>query len=211
MTKGKQTYIEKLNNNIGLKKLNKIKNYAINNNVPIITDDGLSLLLNIIKVKKACTILELGTAIGYSTLAMSLTSPNAKIYTIERNEQNYEIAKKNIALFETNNIEIFLDDALTFDVSKIIGKVDVIFIDAAKSQYIKFFEKYETLLGESGIIICDNLLFHGFVERREEIESRNLRALVRKIDDFNMWLSQNEKYDTTFFEIGDGMSISIKK
>ncbi len=206
-----QKYINKFNNYKIESRLHELKQYAIDNEVPIITDDGLSLLLTLTKLRKPKVILELGTAIGYSTLALGLDNPNMKIYTIERNEKNYEIAKSNFAKFDASNIEIFFDDALTFDTSKIGEKVDLIFIDAAKSQYINFFEKYGKLLNDSGVIICDNLEFHGLTEKADAIESKNLRALVRKIDNFNNWLSKNEEYDTTFFENGDGMSVSIKK
>ena len=117
---------------------------------------------------------------------------------------------RNIINLE-NQISTYIGDALEFDLS-LLGdrKYDLIFIDAAKAQYRRFFEKYMVLLNEGGIIVSDNLLFHGLVEQ-EEIDGKDLRALIRKIKNYNNWLFENEEFDTTFLRIGDGMAISLKK
>ncbi len=109
------------------------------------------------------------------------------------------------------NIILILADGLEYDLEDLGTNFDIIFIDASKSQYKNFFEKYEHLLSDYGLIICDNLAFHGHAENYENIESKNLKALARKIDNFNKWLAQNKKYNTTFLNIGDGMSISVKR
>ncbi|MDD6760934.1 MAG: SAM-dependent methyltransferase, partial [Turicibacter sp.] len=92
-----------------------------------------------------------------------------------------------------------------------IQKYDVIFIDAAKAQYQKFFEKYEPLLKEDGMIISDNLIFHGHIFDNNQKQSRNLKQLVRKINRYNDWLANHPNYDTLLLPIGDGVAISLKK
>ena len=100
-----------------------------------------------------------------------------------------------------------LGDASLVDVS---DKYDLIFIDAAKAQYINFFEKFSKNLNKNGVIISDNIGFHGMVESDERIESRNLRQLVNKIRNYIDYLKENKKFTTEFYKIGDGISVSIK-
>lgn len=190
----------------------ELEQYATDNNVPIVTKEGLELIKMLVKITKAKTILEIGTAIGYCSINLALLSKDIQIDTIERKEQMYNKALENIDKINlSNQINVFKDDALEFDLEKLnYRKYDIIFIDAAKAQYRRFFEKYSTLLNDKGIIISDNLLFHGLVEK-EEIDGKDLRALIRKIKNYNNWLFENEEFDTTFLRIGDGMAISIKK
>ena len=124
----------------------------------------------------------------------------------------YNIAKSNINELNLNDrINVIFNDALlSYDELK-DNQFDMIFIDAAKAQYTKFFEMYEPLLTKNGIIVCDNMLFHGLTEDDESNMSRSLRGLVRKLNDFKEYLNKNEKYDTTLFDIGDGISVSILK
>ena len=190
----------------------KLKEYAKENSVPIIQDEGLSFLLNAIKLKHPKVILEVGCAIAYSSIMMAKAS-DAIIYTIERDPKMYEEAKKNVkeAGLE-NRINIIFCDALeAFDYVKDI-KIDMLFIDAAKAQYTKFFEIYTKNLADDGIVICDNMLFHGMVLNEDlSSMSRSVRGLVRKLNNFHEFLLNNDSYDTSIYDIGDGMSISIKK
>ena len=190
----------------------QLEQYATENNVPIVTKEGLELIKLLIKINKCKTILEIGTAIGYCSINLALLDKEIQIDTIERKEAMYNKANENIKeIGLANQITTYLDDALEFDVSKLnFRKYDLIFIDAAKAQYRRFFEKYSPLLNDNGIIVSDNLLFHGLVEK-ETIDGKDLRALIRKIKNYNNWLFENEEYDTTFLRIGDGMAISIKK
>lgn len=188
-----------------------IKNYGISNNIPIILEDGLSFLKLVIKLYKPKSILEIGTAIGYSAINMALIDDDIQISTVERDENLYNIAFQNVEKMGLNKrIKLYNADALEFDIEILNQEFDLIFIDGAKAQYQKFFEKYEVLLKDNGIIICDNLLFHGFIFD-DSIKNRNLRALVRKIKRYNEWLLSNPHYDTDIFEIGDGIAVSIKK
>jgi len=207
-----EDYFLNLNKDSNNEFILELEQYAIDNNVPIVTKEGLELIKMLVKITKAKTILEIGTAIGYCSINLALLNKDIQIDTIERKDQMYNKAKENINKIRLENqINVFKDDALTFDVEKLnYRKYDIIFIDAAKAQYRRFFEKYSPLLNDKGIIISDNLLFHGLVEQ-EVIDGKDLRALIRKIKNYNNWLFENDEYDTTFLRIGDGMAISIKK
>lgn len=189
----------------------ELEQYAVDNNVPIVTKEGLELIKLLVKINNCKNILEIGTAIGYCSINLALLDKEIHIDTIERKEAMYNKANENIKKINLENqITTFIDDALEFDISKLNNKkYDLIFIDAAKAQYRRFFEKYMVLLNENGIIVSDNLLFHGLVEQ-EIIDGKDLRALIRKIKNYNNWLFENEEFDTTFLRIGDGMAISLK-
>lgn len=183
--------------------------YAKENNVPIIQLEGLHFLRQVIMLKNCNNILEIGTAIGYSSIQMAKLGVN--VDTIEINEVSYNIAIENIKKANlSDKINVYLEDALKIDINK-LGKYDLIFIDAAKAQYINFFNKFKVLLNSKGVILTDNLLFHGLVLEKESIESRNLRQLVKKIDNYNSWLMEQNDFDTTIYNIGDGIALSIKK
>lgn len=190
--------------------IREMKQYAEVNNVPIMMDEGIDFLTTFILKNHVKNVLEVGTAIGYSAIMMALVDPNLKITTIERDEIRYLEALKNVKAFDLENrITLIYNDA--FNV-KLDEKFDLIFIDAAKAQNIKFFEMFERNLESCGVIITDNLKFHGLVEKKEEeIKSKNLRSLVRKIKDYIDYLKTNEKYNTEFFEVGDGISVSKRK
>ena len=192
------------------KEINRIKSYAKDNNVPIMTDDGIDFLMDYIKKNKIRRILEVGTAIGYSAIMMCSVHKDVVDTTIETDETRYLEAIKNIkSVNYDNRINLIYNDAI--DV-KIKDKFDLVFIDAAKAQNIKFFEKFDLNLNSSGVIITDNMNFHGLVNKDEnEIKSRNLKQLVRKINDYKEFLINNKMYDTTFLDVGDGIAISIKK
>ena len=191
----------------------EMKQDAQDFDVPIIQDQGLELMLQLLRIKQPQSILEIGTAIGYSSLMMARHLPNTHIVSIERDPKRYNEAiayherstiKEQVTLIEADALEIANEELP-------IQKYDVIFIDAAKAQYQKFFEKYEPLLKEDGMIISDNLIFHGHIFDNNQKQSRNLKQLVRKINRYNDWLANHPNYDTLLLPIGDGVAISLKK
>ena len=188
----------------------RMKEYAYDENVPIMSDDGIMYLIDYIGKCNIKNILEIGAAIGYSAIMMASCSPDITITTIERDEKRYLEAVKNIKKAKLEDrINILYSDA--FDV-KLEEKFDLIFIDAAKAQSINFFEMFEKNLKDRGTIITDNMNFHGLVdEDPENIKSRNLRQLVRKIKKYKDFLENNDSYDTEFLDIGDGLAVSMKK
>lgn len=184
-----------------------IKKYALDNNVPIMQDAGIEFMLKYIKDNNIKTILEIGSAIGYSSINFALCG--CDVVTVEINTDTYNIAKKNI---QDNKLEdkitIYNMDGLLFQTDM---KFDLIFIDAAKSQYTKFFELFKDNLTNNGVIISDNLSFHGMVENPNLTNNRNTKQLVGKIRKYINFLKDNNEFDTTFFDIGDGVSISKRK
>lgn len=189
--------------------IDEIKNNAKKNHVPIMQDEGIEYIVNYIKQNNVKTILEIGTAVGYSSIMFASISEEIHITTIERDDEMYKQAVKNINKCCLNHqIEVIHDDALKTDIN---GKYDLIFIDAAKSQYIKFFEKYKHNLDKDGVIITDNLSFHGLVEDDSKTNNRNTKQLVKKIRNYIEFLKNNEEFDTEFLSIGDGISISKLK
>ena len=152
--------------------IRRLEEYAKEHNVPIMMKDGIEFLTQYIKDNNVKTVLEIGSAIGYSAIRMALVDKDIKVTTIERDIERYNEAVKNIKEFNLEDqIEIFNADALDFETDK---QYDLIFIDAAKAQYIKFFEKYKLNLKQDGTIISDNLDFHGLVKNPELTTNRKL-------------------------------------
>jgi predicted O-methyltransferase YrrM len=183
--------------------------YAEENNVPIMEKEGLKFLLDYIKSNNVKSILEIGSAIGYSAINMALVNNNVTVTTIERDETRYLEALKNIKRFNLDKrINLILADALEINLDE---KYDLVFIDAAKGQYIKFFEKYSNNVKNDGTIISDNIYFHGLTEQASRIEKKNLRQLVDKIRKYILFLMENENFKTEFLKIGDGLAVSRRR
>ena len=187
-----------------LELINEIKEYGILNEVPIMSEETINTINKIIDDNNISSILEIGTAIAYSTICFASNTHIKKITSIERDKVRYSIAKKNVEKSELNNIELICDDALNTIIN---DKYDMLIIDAAKSQNRRFFEKYKENLNEDGIIIIDNLEFHGYVGKSSEIKSRNLRQMVRKIEKFIDFLNNNSEYDVEYIEVGDRLGV----
>ena len=194
----------------------ELREYAKLNNVPIIQDEGLSMLEMVIRLHKPKNILEIGTAIGYSAIRMAKVC-GSNIYTIERNETMENEAIKNVNKANlSDQIHLIYKDALeAYDLVSNI-EFDMIFIDAAKAQYMKFFNLYTPLLKRGGVVVCDNMAFHGLVELINDEkaymeQSRSVRGLIRKMAAFHDELLKNEDYYTSLYEVGDGIAISVKK
>ena len=186
--------------------IKQMKDYAELNNVPIMTDDGIDYLTKYIKDNNVKSILEVGAAIGYSSIMMCGVDKDITVTTIERDEKRYLEAIKNIKKFDLEErINLIYKDALEVELD---DKYDLIFIDAAKAQNRRFFERYEKNLKKDGTIITDNMNFHGLVKDPTKIESRNLRQLVRKVGEYKVFLEENKSFKTEFLDIGDGLAIS---
>ena len=188
----------------------EMEEYAKDNNVPIIEKESIAYIMKLIKKQNIKNILEIGSAIGYSTILMASVDPAITITTIERDEARYMECLKNVKKANMEDkINVVYQDAL--DINLVDVNYDLIFIDAAKGQYTNFFEKFKYFLKPGGIIITDNLKFHGYVGNKEAIDSKNLRQLVGKIENYIDFLKNNDEFDTEFIDIGDGLSISVRK
>lgn len=189
-----------------------MEKYALDHGVPIMECAGIEALLQILRIKQPERVLEVGAAIGYSALRMADALPASQIVTLERDEERALIAEQNIAeLGMQERVILLKGDALEIeDIVSSYGPFDVIFIDAAKGQYKRFFELYSTYLNDSGLIITDNVLFKGLVAE-EKIEHRRTAQLVKKIKQYNEWLMSHPDYHTVILPVGDGVSISKKR
>lgn len=189
--------------------ISEIKLYARKNDVPIMQDQSQQFICEYIKNHNYKKILEIGTAIGYSTIQFAKTSPDVKVTSIELDIDRFIKARQNvedcnlqdrITLINENALDTQLDD-----------KFDLIFIDGPKAQYIKFFEKYKNNLNPNGVIISDNLFFHGMVEDLTLTHNYSTIKLVKKIRKYIDFLKNNQEFSTEFFELGDGISVSSPK
>jgi predicted O-methyltransferase YrrM len=180
--------------------------------VPIMQLVAIETMLQTLRIQNPKTILEVGTAIGYSALRMAFALPFATIVTIERDEQRLKEAVRFIEKAERQEQIITIEgDALAVEEQvKRYAPFDTIFLDAAKGQYRRFFEMYSPYLRDNGLIITDNVLFKGLV-CEEMIDNKRLRPLVKKIREFNQWLMAHPDYDTAIIPVGDGVAISKKR
>lgn len=188
----------------------EMEQYAKEKNVPIIEKDSIAYIMKYIKANNVRNILEIGSAIGYSAILMASSSKEVKVTTIERDEARYMECLKNVKKCGFDReVNVVFQDALEVNLSGV--SYDLIFIDAAKGQYKKFFEKFKYFLAPNGVIITDNLKFHGYVGKKEVIDSKNLRGIVDKIESYVDFLKTNPEFDTEFIDIGDGISVSRRK
>ena len=189
----------------------EMEQYALENNVPIIEKKSIAFIMKYIKEKQIKNVLEIGTAIGYSAILMASSDKDTLVTTIERDETRYMEALKNVKKCGMDKkINVVFQDALELNLSEDL-KYDLIFIDAAKGQYTKFFEKYKNFLSPDGTIITDNINFHGYVGNSKALDKGNLKSLVEKIESYIEFLKNNQEFDTKFYDIGDGLSISVHK
>lgn len=194
-----------------MSEINMMKDYAHKNNVPIMQDEGIQFLCDLVKKRNCRSILECGTAIGYSSICMAKVNSEIKIDTCEINLGLIEIARKNIQEQNcANQIVVHHCDAAIFQTTK---KYDLIFVDAAKAQYKKYMDHFIENLNEDGVFVFDNLNFHGLVDNPTMTKSRNTKALVRKIKNFRDLILTDENLKTSFYpNIGDGIAVvEVKK
>ena len=164
--------------------IKQVKKEALETDIPIMEDETINYIKKYIVENKIKRILEIGTAVGYSGLNYLSLDYDISLVTIERDENRYLKALQNFKEADLESrVDIIFKDALEVDIN---DKFDLIILDGAKGQNINFFNKFKKNLEENGTIITDNMYLHGYVEKDEEdITSRNLRALVRKIKDYH--------------------------
>lgn len=180
--------------------ISDMERFAKKENVPIMQKESLNYLISFIKQHDIKSVLEVGTAIGYSTILIKEVVNN--ITSIERDEERYNIAVKNVKLSNLKNITLIKGDALDINIT---DKFDLIFIDAAKGKNKEFLDKFKNNLSENGYIIIDNMGFHGLVGKSETIEKRRLRSLVRKIENFIKYMEEQTEFKVTKIDKGDGL------
>lgn len=180
--------------------ISDMERFAKKENVPIMQKESLDYLISFIKQHDIKSVLEVGTAIGYSTILIKEVVNN--ITSIERDEERYNIAVKNVELSNLNSITLIKGDALDITIT---DKFDLIFIDAAKGKNKEFLDKFKSNLNENGYIIIDNMDFHGLVGKSMTIEKRRLRSLVKKIENFIKYMEEQTEFKVTKIDKGDGL------
>ena len=195
--------------------IDDIKLYAAKNSIPIMRDGGIDFICRYIKEHNIKQILEIGTAIGFSAIEFANVAPDITVTTIELDIDRHIKARQNIHDSGLDGrISAIHGDALKLELMNEQNQpqqFDLIFIDAAKGQYINFFQKYKTNLVPGGVFISDNLSFHGMVEDLTLTHNYSTIKLVKKIRKYRDFLEQNKEFSTIFFDFGDGISVSIKK
>ncbi len=193
-----------------MKYLEKIKNIAKENHIPIIKDDGCDFLIEFCKQQRPKKILEIGTAVGYSGSLMLLNCPDSKLTTIEINEQSFNVAKNTfLTLNLTDRVNQILGDAKSV-IKDLNQKYDLIFLDGPKGQYIFYYDYLKKLLNSGGHIIADNVYFHGLVKGPEFVKHK-LRTIVVNLRNFIQTIQNDNEVETQILDIGDGIAIIKKK
>jgi len=193
------------------KELKELESTAYQENIPIISRETANIIKSVLTVKKPKLILEIGTAIGFSTLWMArYTDSDTEIVTIERNQDRFNKARKNIKKFGFNDkVNFKFGDAQEI-LPYLRREFDFVFIDAAKGQYLNLFKMVEEKISDDGIIICDNILYKGLVRSEEKVD-HDIRTIVVNLRKFLIYLKNNQKFKTEIFDIDDGISISTRR
>ncbi len=191
-------------------ELLKIKEKALEEHIPIIMDDTLEVIDNILKELKPKRILEIGTAVGYSAICFTrFLAENGIIDTIEREHERVLEAKENIKKAEVEDkIHIFEGDAVEI-LPTFQYKYDVVFIDAAKGKYPFFLSQALRMLEKNGIILADNILYKGYV--MSDYNKHKQRTAVTNLRKYIKETTENPLLETKILEVGDGLAISKLK
>ena len=188
-------------------ELEKIKQKALEEHIPIIMDETLEVIEKYLSKNKPNRILEIGTAVGYSAICFTqFLAENGVIDTIEREADRVEEAKKNIKLAEVEGkINIYEGDAVEI-LPTLNQQYDVVFIDAAKGKYPFFLKEALRMIHKDGIIFADNILYKGYV--MSDYNKHKQRTAVRNLREYIKEVSENPNLETEILEVGDGLAVS---
>lgn len=187
----------------------EMEKYASEYNVPIVTKEVAEYLKFIVKSNGIKNILEVGTAIGYSGILMAkeIEKNGGKLYTIEIDEERYNLAQENFKKSGLNNIVSIKGDAVE-EIKKIDEKFDFVFIDASKGHYMEFFEDSYKLLNKDGIIFIDNIMFRGYLYKEYP---KRFKTIVRRLNEFIEYLYSRNGGEFVLLPFGDGIGLFRKK
>lgn len=187
----------------------EMEKYAREYNVPIVTKEVAEYLKFIVKSNGIKNILEVGTAIGYSGILMAkeIEKNGGKLYTIEIDEERYNLTQENFKKSGLNNIVSIKGDAVE-EIKKIDEKFDFVFIDASKGHYMEFFEDSYKLLNKDGIIFIDNIMFRGYLYKEYP---KRFKTIVRRLNEFIEYLYSRDGGEFVLLPFGDGIGLFRKK
>lgn len=190
--------------------MESLEKYALENSVPIVDLEVAQLLKFVLKIHKPKKILEVGTAIGYSSILMAKSSASSKIVTIERSPEMYTKAVENVKKFGLEDrIEIIFGDAEE-ELPKLKDSFDFVFLDASKGHYLEFFKYIEPLLEDDSVIFSDNILFKGMVAT-DQLVKRRKKTIVKRMRSYIEYINDLEGYTTSTIPIGDGVALTYKE
>lgn len=188
-------------------ELEKIKEKALEDHIPIIMDDTLEVMEKYLKEEKPQRMLEIGTAVGYSAICFTeFLAENGVIDTIERDVERVKAARENIKRAKVEEkINIYEGDAVEV-LPTLNEKYDAVFIDAAKGKYPFFLKEALRMLKPNGIIFADNILYKGYV--MSDYNKHKQRTAVRNLREYIKEISENPNLESEILEVGDGLAIS---
>lgn len=188
--------------------LAEMKAYGEANHVPIINANGLAVLTEAVAQKKPRHVLEIGTAIGYSTLYIAANgAPDVDIVSLELSPERAAVAREFVdKSIYGSRITIITGDAGE-NIKKLNGPFDMVFIDAAKGQYPDYFRKISPLLSDDALIVADNVLFRGYV-RGDVPAPRRFRTIVKRLREYIDMVTEDGRFKTEIYENGDGLAVS---
>lgn len=191
--------------------LNEIEDECRRTDVPVIRPQMQSLLKLLLAINRPESILEVGTAIGFSALLMSEYAPaGCKVTTIEKYEKRIPLAKENFRKAGKEEAIILLEGDAAEILKKLDGTYDFIFMDAAKGQYIHYLPEAVRLLSEEGVLVSDNVLQGGdIIESRFAVERRN-RTIHSRMREYLYELTHHDKLQTSILPLGDGIALSVR-
>lgn len=191
--------------------LRKIEYEARQNHIPIVKPETKELLKTLVLLKKPMKILEVGAAVGFSSLYMNEYQPEGgTVVTIERNEKRIGKARENIQMMQKEGeVELLEGDAIEI-LKELDTTFDFIFVDAAKGQYIHFLDDVLRLLASDGLLVSDNVLQDGDIAKSRYAIERRDRTIHKRMRDFLYTIKNHPQLETTILPVGDGVAISIK-
>ncbi len=200
-------YIEKFSSE--RENFKELLDYAQMNKVPIVSQDVARFMELLLKIVKPKNILEIGSAIGYSSLIMSKAS-GANVLTIEKDEETFKILKENLKKYDDNKIKAINDDAISalksMDKEE---KFDFCFIDANKSQYEEYLNLVYDLTRENALILIDNILFRGFVAKDED--NKRYRTIIKNLKKFIEDVKSDKRFTASLLSVHDGLLLLRKE
>lgn len=189
--------------------LREMTEYADKNFIPVLLPESAAFLAQLIMLKKPAKVLEIGTAIGYSSQIM-LRNGAQKLYTVEINEETLDKAKEYFARAGLQKrVTCFLGDASEI-LPLIEGEFDFVFMDGPKTRYIEYLPHVKRTLKKGGVLLCDNVLFNGMVTGEEELV-RKKATIINGLNEFLTAICSDDEFTSSILPVGDGMSLSIRK
>lgn len=189
--------------------IQEIKNRALEDGVPIMADEGIEYVKRFLKDNQVTSLLEIGTAVGYSSIVFASFVEDLQIVTLENDEQRYRQAVANIERAGlTGRIKPILADARGFSLE---GRFRCLFLDGPKAHNEELYKIYRDNLTDDGIIIVDDVYLYGILDDPQRKIKRRLRPLVTKLRNFREEMLSDPAYESEYLKIGDGLLICKKR